>query len=336
MDQMMENAARIQLTLAANVEQVFHALVKDTALTAWFCEFAAVAPAAHAYDFWGRFTPDAPVDQAAGHHPLISFTPNRHLAYHWQLNGVATQVLIKLLARGQDTVLTLRHMAPAGTQPTCGWQLRDYWFLMLENLRAFLAGKPASARVDFSRPMQGDIRHEVLIDAPPATVFSVIIQPDQIDRWIGHGAVTDAVVGGRHSFGWMGMKILEIKPDTELVVSPTYDNQGVEEASPHTFTWTLAESNGKTRLTFVHSGFAADESNESAYLGWLSYLNRLKGVAEWGAAWQHPLVPVEAGLEFMYPVEVTQHQADLLDDLLAPTDPLLSGNHEPSARTRRQ
>jgi hypothetical protein len=78
-------------------------------------------------------------------------------------------------------------------------------------------------------------------------------------------------------------------------------------------------------LTFVHSGFAPDESNIHANLGWLSYLIRVKSIAEFGATWQHPLVPVEPELAMMYPIDIVQHQSDLLDDLLAPHDPLLTG-----------
>jgi uncharacterized protein YndB with AHSA1/START domain len=171
--------------------------------------------------------------------------------------------------------------------------------------------------------MQGDIHHELLIDASPAEVFAVLIRPDQIERWIGNGAAVEPVAGGAYSFGWMGMKILEIVPDQKLSVSPTVDNNGVQETTPHAFTWTLSESNGKTRLTFVHSGFVPDESNVSATMGWLSYNVRLKAIAEWGDEWQHPLVPVEPELLFMYPVDVVARQAELLDELLAPDDPLL-------------
>lgn len=316
----MENLVRIQITLPAPAKTIFHALMDANALTAWFCEFAAISPQAQAYDFWGRYTPEAPADQLAGHHPITRWTENRQLAYRWMLNDIESHVLFKLLPRQGESVLTLRHSAPKDAMLTNGWQLRDFWFLYLENLRAYLGGKPVTARVDFSSPMQGDIHHEVLIDAPPATVFETLIRPDQIDRWIAQGASVEPTQGGNYSFGWMGMKILEIVPDKKLSVSPTYDNHGVAEITPHAFTWTLAESNGKTRLTFVHSGFAPDESNESAYLGWLSYINRLKGIAEWGATWQHPLVPVEPEIAFLYPVDVIQRQGELLDDLLAPND----------------
>ena len=320
----MENVARVQQKLHTNAETVFRALLESHALTSWFSEFADISAETNAYDFWGRYTPEAPADQQAGHHPLTLLAKNRHLAYTWRLNNIDSQVLIKLRPRQDETVLTVRHIAPAGAQLTRGWQLRDFWFLSLENLRAYLNGKPQSGRVDFSNPMLGDIHHEIEIDAPAATVFEVLIRPDQINRWIANGAAVEPKVGGSYSFGWMGMKILEIVPDEKLSVSPTVDNNGVEEITPHAFTWTLSESNGKTRLTFVHSGFAPDEENVSAYLGWLSYITRLKGIAEVGAAWQHPLVPIEPELAFMYPIDVVQYQADLLDDLLAPTDPLLA------------
>ena len=219
--------------------------------------------------------------------------------------------------------MTLRHAAPKGAIFSPGWELRDFWFLYLENLRAYLGGKPAAARIDFTFPKMGDIRHELLIDAPAATVFEVIIRPDQIDRWIGNGSSVDATPGGSYTFGWMRMKILEIVPNEKLSVSPTYDNNGVEEATPHAFTWTLTESNGKTRMTFVHSGFAPDESTESAYLGWLSYMNRLKSIAEFGDEWQHPLVIMEPDKVFMYPIDIVEKQGELLDELIE-DEPLLS------------
>ena len=320
----MENFVRIQLKLKATPERIFDALVESQALTKWFSEFADVSPEAKAYDFWGRFTPEAPADQQAGHHPLVLLTPNRHLAYTWQLNQVDTQVLIKLLPRQDETLLTIRQMGPKGAQPTTGWQLRDFWFLSLENLRRYLDGRTAAARVDFSSPMLGDIRHELLIDAPASSVFEVLIRPDQIDRWIANGAAVEPKPGGTYSFGWMGMKILEIVPDKKLSVSPTYDNNGVEETTPHAFTWTLTENDGKTRMTFVHSGFAPDEPNVSANLGWLSYMSRVRSITEYGAAWQHPLVPAEPELLFMYPVSVVQAQAEIVDELHAPSDPLIS------------
>ena len=55
----MQNIARIQLKLKAPTAQIFQALVESQALTSWFCEFAHVLPAVKAYDFWGRYTPEA-------------------------------------------------------------------------------------------------------------------------------------------------------------------------------------------------------------------------------------------------------------------------------------
>jgi uncharacterized protein YndB with AHSA1/START domain len=320
----VENLVRIQGKFKASPERLFQALLESQPLTKCFCEFADVSPTAKAYDFWGRFTPEAPADQKAGHHPLTLLATNRHLAYKWTVYQADTQVLFKLLPRQDETVLTLRQTGSAALSPDRGRQIRDYWFLSLENLRRYLDGKTAAARVDFSRPMQGDIRHELIVDAPASRVFETIIRPDQINQWIGNGAAVEPKPGGSYSFGWMGMKILEIVPDKKLSVSPTYDNNGVEEITPHAFTWTLEESSGKTRLTFVHSGFAPDESTEDASLGWLSYMSRLRSLAEYGSDWQHPLVPVEPELIFMYPVGVVQGQVELLDDLLAESDPLLA------------
>lgn len=317
----MENFARIQHTLQASPERVFQALLVADALTTWFSEFADVAQEAKAYDFWGRYTPEAPATQQLGHHPLSVLTPNRHLHYTWQLNSVDTSVTFKLLPRQDETVLTLRHTAPEGSQLTSGWGLEDFWLLSLENLRRFLEGKSVTARMDFSKPMLGDIHHEVIVDAPAAKVFDVLIRPEQMDRWIANGASVEPELGGDYSFGWVGMKIVEIVPDKKLVVRSDDDSP---DAVQTTVTWTLHESDGKTRLTFVHSGFAPDSNNSGMNVGWLSYMNFVTSIAEYGPRWQSPLALLKADFVAFYPASMGARQSQIVEELREPNDLLPS------------
>ena len=110
----MENLARIQLKLKATPEQLFHALIDSKALTAWFCEYADISLNDNAYDFWGRFTPDAPANQQAGHHPLTLLQENRHIAYQWRLYDVESHVLFKILRTAKRDDLDPAPRSPQG------------------------------------------------------------------------------------------------------------------------------------------------------------------------------------------------------------------------------
>ena len=315
----MENYVRIQLNVKADPGRIFQALTDSHALTKWFSEFADVVPAAKAYDFWGRFTPEAPATQQAGHHPLTQLTPDRHLGFSWQLNQTDTHVLFKLLKGQDETLLTLRHAGPEGAQLTDGWSLEDFWFLSLENLRRHVDGRSAAARVDFTKAMVGDIHHEIEVDAPAAKVFEVLIRPDQMNRWIANDATVEPEPGGLYSFGWIGMKILEIVPDKKLTVSSKDEGSGQEMI----VTWSLAENDGKTRLTFVHSGFAPDQSSADVHIGWLAFTNAVGSIAEYGADWKPPIVLIKPETIPFYSTAIGNAQGELVDELRAPSDPLI-------------
>lgn len=313
----MDNFARLQLKVQASPQRVFQALLDSAALTRWFCEFADIAVESKAYDFWGRFTPEAPAGQQAGHHPLTHYTPDRHVGYSWQLNGVNTHVLIKLLRRQDETLLTVRHTAPEGSQLTTGWGLEDFWFLSLENLCRHLEGKNVVARMDFNKPMLGDIHHEVTIDAPADQVFDVLTRPEQMDRWIANGASIEPEAGGLYSLGWVGMKILEIVPNKKLTLIST-------DETPTVLTWTLDENGGKTRLTLVHSGFAPDHNNSGLNIGWLVFMNYVTSIAEKGATWQSPLPLINPEMIAFYPKSMAVRQEEIVEELWEASDPLLT------------
>lgn len=285
----MFNVVRMQLKLAVPPARVFAALTDPSALEAWFCEHAAIS--AEAYNFWGRFTPEAPAEPA-GHHPLLTYTPDRALSYEWRLRGALTTVHIQLAAHAGGTRLTLLQTATAVTAP---YHLEDFWFLSLENLRRYLDGKTCEARIDFSRPMKGDIRHELLTEASPQQVFEAIVRPEQLEIWLATRATIEPEPGGTFELGWgeqpMGIKIIEIVPNEKIALSlPEDPVHGNPNRSATVVSWILEASGGKTRITFVHSGFAADEDVSGIYTGWLSFLNWLRSVAEYGIGWQPPLV----------------------------------------------
>jgi uncharacterized protein YndB with AHSA1/START domain len=306
----------MQLRLNTPTERVWAALTDPHALQRWFCEFADSAPNEGRYDFWGRYTPEAP-DREAGCHPVTRADLSSRLSFDWRLKSAETGATFSLLARdGGQSVLTLRQVAQPRTEATQTYWLEDFWFLSLENLRRYLDGKACDARVDFTNPMKGDTHHHLDIDAPASRVFAVLTDPAEVNRWFATNASIDLQVGGTYDLGWgegTATKIIDLIPDKRLSL------QSRQGYSPETMrdtvmTWTLEESGGKTRLTFVHSGFSADDDVSGTYTGWLSYLGKVRSIAEYGAGWQPP-IPVIAPDAVAYSATVHAAQAEIVDEL---------------------
>jgi uncharacterized protein YndB with AHSA1/START domain len=310
----MFNPTRIQITLKGTPERVFRALTTPTEMQAWFSEHADVDLTAARYDFWGKYTHGAP-DREAGKHDLISSEANRELTFRWRLHsGYDTLVTYKLIPQGDDaTMLLMRHLPdPEQAQQPEGWEsLDDFWFVVLENLRRYLDGKPSDMRVDFTNPMKGDIRVQTEIDAPASRVFEVLTNPDELNRWIATKAEVHPEVGGLYDWGWAEgssvMKILEITPGQKLSA------QGPVEY-PTVVTWEMEENGGKTRLTFTHSGFADDADNAGIYMGWHNFMNWVRSVSEYGAAWQPPM-PLIKPDAIAFPASIYNGQSQIVEEL---------------------
>lgn len=284
----MNKRIDIKLTVAAEPQRVFRALTDAQELTRWFCEQAEVSLAARRYDFWGRFTPEAP-DRDHGSHSLLALEPNRRLTFSWWLCEAETTVDIRLQAQAENTQVTLIHEGvpthgPGEANPA------DFWALSLENLQAWVERGVSGPRCDFSDVPHGDVRLSIDIAAPREVVYDALLRPDELERYIATRATVELRTGGRYDFGWEKggpIKILELVPEERLSYSWTYEDQ------PETVvTWTLEGSGGRTRLTLVHSGFARDRKNGGYHAGWLKYMNRIKNLVEVGDRWQQPTLYV--------------------------------------------
>jgi uncharacterized protein YndB with AHSA1/START domain len=290
------NSTRMQITLNANPERVFNALTDSSAVRAWFSEHAEIDLNNKQYDFWGKHTPNAP-DRSAGKHAIIEYVNGETLTYQWHISGHDTQVTFRLHPHNTGTILTVKH-TPVGESDAEPAGYEDFWFLSLENLRRYLDGKASDARIDYTHPMRGTIRHETEIDAPAQRVWEVLTNSDELDRWIATKADVQLEQGGKYSFGWLGpdgtdysaLKILDLKPDEKLVLEhPPYYSE-----APTTVTWEMKENNGKTWLTFTHSGFADDQDVAGLFTGWRNFVNWVRSVAEYGAEWNPPILPLSA------------------------------------------
>ncbi|MFG3421211.1 SRPBCC family protein [Micromonospora sp. NPDC049460] len=284
----MSEPMKVPVRLAAPVATVRRALTDPAELRVWLAEHAEVE-LPHRYEFWGRHTPegDAP-------HQRLLHVDDDTLRFAWLLDGVETTTEFALRAEGPDsTVLTLTQSHFDFAEMMSGSSIRGvlqtFWSLSLANLAAHLEGDPLLPKVDFT---SAELRGEVLIDAPAAKVFESLTDSAQASAWFGYPIGIEPWVGGRYAMGGFesghAAKVVDLEPGRKLSVD--WGPIGVS-------TWELAESQGKTKLTFVQSGF--DEQNPP-YAGWagslsgLFELRRFHEMKDWQPIWLPAEVP---GLE---------------------------------------
>lgn len=304
----MSEIVRIQLHLNHPANKVWQALTDSSAVTGWLSERAEINLAQNQYNFWGRYTPENP-DQTAGVHPIVVQENERHLKFEWTFRpGELTTVEVYLKPDDNKTILTLRHdVSSIASYQGRNYNLQDFWFVAIENLRRFLDGKPSEARVDYAQPEATPpmIKYELEVDAPAERVFAVLTDPIEVDRWIATDAAID-LDEKQYSLGWEGVppaKILDLDVNAKL---------SHEWSDATVVTWTLAESGGKTRLTFVHSGFAKDQDVGDVKTGWLNFVNWVRSIAEYGDNWHPPILEVAPELQPYYPKSINQLQDTLL------------------------
>lgn len=303
----MDELYRLQVTIAADPASVYNALTSAEALETWFAESAEVDLQARRYYFWGRYTPETP-DQEQGRHEIIAAEQDSLLRFAWPLEGVATEVEYRLHPRDGatlSTILTVTHTG-CGRDTSAPCASEDFWFLVLENLRRHVEGRQVHSRFDFhTLNSQEDIRHEIEIDAPADVVFSKLVEPAELNRWIAYNAAVEPQVGGTLDLGWAegySSKILEIEPPSKLVYGL---------ASSQIVTWTLEGSGGKTRLLIVHSGFDPD-TVPGERLGWLNFITWIGSMSEVGPSWQSPLCLVNKDYSMFYSRSLNDRQSELL------------------------
>ena len=126
--------------------------------------------------------------------------------------------------------------------------------------------------------------------ASPESGFAGLIEPAQIDRWMGAGATVNPVPGGTYDMGWQEewgrpLAILDIDAPNRLSYS-----WSIPSFAGTIVTWELEGSAGATRITLVHSASGARPNQASSLFGWADFLVRLKWMSEKGQGWKQPEV----------------------------------------------
>ena len=301
----MSDPLEIQLVLPGHdTTAVYQALTTTTALTHWFAEFADVDIENGRYNFWGKNIPGTP-NQEQGQHPLTNYQPNQCLTYQWPMDDVAMTVTYQLHDDNQGCRLHLIHQIPKHP-PSMPVGFEDFWFLNLENLRRYLDGK-SPVRLDYNALKLGDFEVGVEIDGSATAVFHTLTNNKALERWIARKANVELKIDGKYDIGWGeggSVKIVDLVENEKLAY--TWE-------AWHTFpetvtTWTLQESQGKTRLTLVHSGFNDDDDAKGLMGGWLNFLSWVKSVVEYGDDWHPAVKKLTPELYRYYPASMVAKQ----------------------------
>jgi uncharacterized protein YndB with AHSA1/START domain len=272
---------KLRARVQAPINDVHHALTDANELRTWLAEHAEVE-LPHRYGFWGRYTPEGDTP-----HQNLIHVDDHTLRFSWLLDGTDTTVEIGLEEGGPDsTILTLSQTNLPGfadmvAETSTLSLVYTYWALAIANLVDHVEGRELTPKCDFTSPR---MREQLLIGASPQAVYHSLADPETFARWFGAKIEIEPYVGGRWSMGGFDLdpspaKIVELEPGRTMSIA--WEGGLVSS-------WELAESDGKTRLTFVQSGFDERHPPYGGWMGWLGGIAELRRVHElrdWHPIW---------------------------------------------------
>jgi uncharacterized protein YndB with AHSA1/START domain len=278
---------KLGVRVMAPLREVHRALTDVGALRTWLAEYAEV-DLPNRYRFWGRYTPDG-----AEPRQELQHVDERTLRFSWRLGGEDSVVEISLAEDGPEAAIVnlsqtnVPDLAEAIAETSIRGVLHTYWSLALANLADYLEGRELNPMCDFTSTQ---MRAEVLIDARREAVYDSLVDPEQFRRWFGANIEVEPRVGGRWAMGGF-----ELDPDPARIVElePGY-KMSLAWPGGTTASWELEDSGGKTRLTFVQSGFDTGKPPYGAWMGWLSgvaELRRYHEMPNWRPIWVQVDVP---------------------------------------------
>jgi uncharacterized protein YndB with AHSA1/START domain len=145
--------------------------------------------------------------------------------------------------------------------------------------------------------------HELVLPAPPETVFAMFVDPEQLVRWIGISADLEPRPGGRFRFEVMPGQHCEgsfvtIDPPHRLVFTWGWTEvaMGVAPGSSSVEVTFSPQDESSTRLRLVHSDLGTADARHLHDDGWSRFLSRLLAVVSGRSAPEYPSVLPEERL----------------------------------------
>lgn len=265
----MTNQMKIRARTTAPLATVRAALTDATALEVWLAERAEV-DLPHTFAFWGRHTPDG---EAPGQRLL--HVDDHTLRFEWRLHGVTTTVEVALSEQDGDTVIAVSQSdvpphaeAVANTTPLA--ILGTFWSLAIANLVDHVEGRVTTPKCDFTATET--LRTELTVGGTPDDVYASLMEPERFRQWFLANISVEPHVGGRWAMG----DTFDDEDSTARIIGLDPGSRVVLDWGDMVSTWELEGSRGRTRLTFVNSGFDSDNPPYADWTGWLSGLAALR------------------------------------------------------------
>lgn len=269
----------LRARVAAPAATVRYALTDPELLRIWLAEEVEV-DVPNKFEFWGKYTPegDAP-------HQRLVHADDTSVKFNWLLDGVDTTVELGVEPESDDStivVLSQSHfdIQEAMEDTSIRGALQTFWCLAIANLVDHLEGRELTHRHDFTAT---ELRVDSVIDAPLDEVYESLIDSKQVSAWFGYPIEIEPYKGGRYAMGGFesgyAAKIIDLTPGQSVTVD--WGKPGVQ-------TWELADSGGKTRLTFVQSGWGSENPPHAGWMGsvsGLAELRRYHELRDWRPIW---------------------------------------------------
>ena len=207
---------------------------------------------------------------------------DRTIRLEWTVNGQATTAEIAIEPESEAATLIVVSQSHVdwveAVQEKGLAALSTFWSLAVTNLIAYLEGREQTPKCDYA---SAEMHAHVDIAASPARVWEALMDPEIFHRWFGARMDVEPHVGGRWAMGGFDSgtdvaRIVELDPAHKITM----------EWSDMVSTWELEGSAGRTRLTFVQSGF--DEPPYAGWAGWLggiAELRRYLEMPDWRPMW---------------------------------------------------